>query len=664
MKHNKLLVLLLAFCVAFAMMPMMAFAGEMDIAVTSAPAEKTNDIVILGTSDVHCGIEDGLGYAGIAQVVKDAKATNDYVAVVDAGDAIQGGVVGTLSKGEYIVEIMNAVGYDICVPGNHEFDYGMDQFLNTIVKNNKATYVSCNFMNKEGKTVFDAYKMMTFGDKKVAFVGVCTPQTLVKSTPIYFQDANGNYIYDFLADATGAKLFKQVQATVDEAKKAGADYVVAVAHLGNDADSGVWTSEALVKNTTGIDVVFDGHAHQTFTTVFKNKNGKNIKAIATGTKAANVGKITISKTGVISVENIDTTMVTAKDADTQKVVDAIKAKYETLTKKVVAKTTVDLMISDANNQRLIRSRETNMGDLCADAYKSILGTDIAVVNGGGIIANLLKGDITYGQMIEVQPFGNMACSVKVTGQQILDALEWGYRKVSNDVKDENGGFLQISGITCDINPFITSPCISDENESWAGMIEGAGRKVSNVKINGEAIDPAKEYTIGSTTYMLKSTGDGYTMFGTDKVTVIADEVAIDNQMVIDYIVKKLGGTVGEAYKEAQGRIHMLTAAEAINPVVQKLEIAEYMPTIKVTSSKKSVTLKWNACAAENVKYQVYKSTKSSKGFKRVITTSKTSYKTTKLTKGKTYYFKVIATKTIGEEAYKGHSSKVVKGKIA
>ena len=216
MRNRRVLALVLALLVAFAMMPAMGFADETtDVVIspnpaadTTAPA-KSNDIVILGTSDVHCGIDQNIGYAGLAAYKKALADKYSYVALVDAGDAIQGDTIGTLSKGEYLVDIMNAVGYDVVVPGNHEFDYGMDQFLNVIVPKMKATYVSANFV-KEGKTVFDPYKIMTFGEKKVAFVGICTPETLVKSTPTYFQDKYGNYIYDFCNDTTGEKLYKAV----------------------------------------------------------------------------------------------------------------------------------------------------------------------------------------------------------------------------------------------------------------------------------------------------------------------------------------------------------------------------------------------------------------------------------------------------------------------
>ena len=513
MKNRRVLALVLALLVAFAMMPAMAFADETPTEVISpnptteptTPA-KSNDIVILGTSDVHCGIDQNIGYAGLAAYKKALAETHNYVALVDAGDAIQGDTIGTLSKGEYIVDIMNEVGYDVVTPGNHEFDYGMDQFLNVIVPKMKATYVSANFM-KDDKPVFDTYKMMTFGEKKVAFVGISTPETLVKSTPTYFQDKFGNYIYDFCNDSTGDKLYKAVQTAVDAAKKAGADYVVAVAHLGDDEASAPWTSMDVIKNTKGIDVLMDGHAHSTVVKSVKNKDGKSIKMVATGTKLENIGKIVIAENGTITAEYVGADVAKDKDADITKFVDSIKAKYKELENKVVAKTDVDLIIADQNENRLIRSQETNLGDLCADAYKNVLGADIAFVNGGGIRTSIAKGNITYGQIIAVHPFGNMACVVEATGQQILDALEFGSRNVG---KGENGGFLQVAGLTYNINTYLESTV--EENDKGE-FVKVAGKyRGFDVKVNGETLDLAKTYTLASHNYMLKNGGDGFVMF--------------------------------------------------------------------------------------------------------------------------------------------------------
>ncbi|MBQ4649701.1 MAG: 5'-nucleotidase C-terminal domain-containing protein [Firmicutes bacterium] len=664
MKKRKVLALVIAFVMIFAMMPTMAFAEDVLLIApadgaatdTAAPA-KSNDIVILGTSDVHCGLEENIGYAGLVAYKKALQEEYNYVTLVDAGDAIQGDVVGTLSNGEYLTEVMNEVGYDILVPGNHEFDYGMDQFLNKIVKMSKAPYVAANFVDKDGKPVFDAYKIIEYGETKVAYVGIATPETFVKSTPTYFQDANGNYIYGFSQGDNGKNLYKAVQTAVDAAKGAGADYVIAVAHLGDDATSTPYTSSEVIANTNGIDALMDGHAHQTFTKPVKNKDGKAVQVVATGTKLENIGKIVISEKGVVTVTNVTAAEASAKDADMEAFIKGIKDKYEVLVNQKVATTEVELKThTDDDAIRLVRSQETNLGDLCADAYKEVLGADIAFVNGGGIRAELAKGDITYGDIIAVHPYGNMACVIEATGQEILDALELG---ASACGVGESGGFLQVAGLTYEINPFIKSTVVlNDMNE----FVEVAGaRKVSNVKVGGVDIDPEKVYTLASHNYMLKSGGDGYTMFKGNKV--LQDEVMIDNQVLITYIQKNLSGKVGAQYAQPQGRITVLTADDVISPIVQKLEVAEYECKVKITSSKKNIKLTWNACEAEGVKYQVYRSTKSGSGYKRVKTTDKTSFTTSSgVKKGVKYYFKVRAVKEIDGANYYGHYSNKVNGK--
>lgn len=657
MKNKKVLALALALLVAFAMMPVAGFAGEdaSSTATDTAASAKSNDIVILGTSDVHCGIDQNIGYAGLAAYKKAMEDKYNYVALVDAGDAIQGDTIGTLSKGEYIVDIMNEVGYDVAVPGNHEFDYGMDQFLNVIAKKMKATYVSANFV-KDGKTVFEPYKMMTFGDKKVAFVGITTPETLTASRPTNFQDKDGNYIYDFCNDTAGEKLYKAVQTAVDAAKKDGASYVVAVAHLGDDEASAPWTSMDVLKNTSEIDVLLDGHAHSTLVKSVKNKDGKSIQMVATGTKLENIGKIVIAENGAISAEYVTGEVAKDKDSETAKFIDSIKAKYADLENRVVATSKVDLVATDADGNRIVRYGETNLGDLCADAYRAMTGADIAFANGGGIRVSIPKGDITYGQIIAVHPFGNMISVVEATGQQILDALELGSKDVG---AGENGGFLQVSGITYTINSMIESSVEVNENGEFV-KVAGAYR-VSDVKVGGEDLQLDKTYSLASNNYLLASGGDGYVMFKESKV--LQDEVILDNQALINYIQDNLGGVVGDQYERIQGRIKILSN-DLLTELSEKLAVAEYECKVSAKSKTKAVKLSWNACAADGVKYQIYKSTKATKGFKKVITTSKATYTAKKLTKGKTYYFKVRAIKTISGRTYYGHWSTVVAKKAA
>ena len=548
---KKLLALLLTFALALAFVPAALAEGEVE----------AGDIVILYTNDVHCSVDQkvntNMGYAGVAAYKEDMKAITSNVALVDCGDAIQGAAIGTLSKGRYLVDIMNASGYDYAVYGNHEFDYGMSR-IQELTAEASFKYLSCNFKDIKSdpaKTVLDAYAIRDFGGKKVAFVGISTPESITKSTPAYFQDENGNYIYGFCSGGNGQELYDAVQAAVNAAKAEGVDYVVAIAHLGIDTQSSPWTSREVIANTTGIDVVLDGHSHSTIAgETVKNKNNEDVILSSTGDKLRNLGRLVIKADGTMTTSLIAAADYTKQDLAMDAYITEIKTQYEHLLNKVVAKTDVALTVKDpATGKRMVRNQETNLGDLCADAYRTLLDADIAFVNGGGIRADIPAGDITYDQIIAVHPFGNMACSIEVTGQQILDALELGCASTPG----ESGGFLQVSGLTYEIHTYIPSGVQLDENKVFQG-VEGE-RRVKNVKVGGAPIDVNKTYVLASHNYMLKDGGDGFSMFKGAKV--LRDEVMIDNQVLINYIVDVLGGTVGEEYADpyGQGRITIIEA---------------------------------------------------------------------------------------------------------
>jgi len=532
-----------------------------------ATAPETDKIVILHTNDVHCGIDQAkeddkvtsIGYAGVAayKAEMEAQYGKDNVTLVDAGDAIQGEAIGSLTKGSAIVEIMNKVGYDLAIPGNHEFDYGMDNFLSLAKDKAEYTYICSNFTDLDGKAVFDAYKVLTYGEVKVAYVGIDTPETFVKSTPTYFQNDKGEYIYSFQQGNNGKDLYAAVQKAVDAAKAEGANYVVAVGHLGDNGSTEEWKAQTVIANTTGIDLFIDGHSHEEIEKTVANKDGKDVVWAQTGTKLANIGKVVIdTKTGEITHE-----LVSGYDKQDEAVAAFVKEKndaFEAELKKVVAKSEVNLTTKDAAGNRLVRNGETNLGDLCADAYRVMLGADVAFVNGGGVRADIAAGDVTYEDIINVHPFGNEACMVETTGQDILDALEMGAR----NYPEENGGFLQVSGLTYTIDESVPSSVVLNDEKEFV-KVDGAYR-VTDVKVNGEPLDVAKTYTLASHNYMLKSGGDGFVMFKGDKL--LKDGVMIDNAVLINYIVDELKGTVtAEKYGQSAGRITIKKAYSDVAP---------------------------------------------------------------------------------------------------
>ncbi|MBM6938963.1 5'-nucleotidase C-terminal domain-containing protein [Pseudoflavonifractor phocaeensis] len=548
---------------------LLAAAMTVGLSVPALAAEEDGKIVILHTNDVHCGIDQAaddsgavtnLGYATVAAYKDKMEQTYgaENVTLVDAGDAIQGGPIGTLSKGSYIVDIMNQVGYDLAIPGNHEFDYGMDNFLTLAKEQAQYTYLCANLTDLEGNPVLDAYKLVEYGDVTVGYVGIDTPESFTKSTPTYFQDAEGNYIYSFAQGNEGKDLYDAVQNAVDAAAKAGADYVVAIGHLGNEGSTDVWTSKSVIANTTGIDVFIDGHSHESYEETVKNADGEDVYLAQTGTKLASIGQVVIdTATGDITCSLVSD--FTEADAETADFIAKINDEFADVLQKVVAKTDVALTTLDpVTGERAVRSAETNLGDLCADAYRAMLGADIAFVNGGGIRADIAAGDITYEAIINVHPFGNEACLVETTGQDILDALEMGARLCP----EENGGFLQVSGLTYTIDTTIPSSVVLNDESEFV-KVDGAYR-VKDVMVGGEPLDLNKTYTLASHNYMLKSGGDGFVMFKDD--TLLQDSVMIDNAVLINYIVDKLDGVVGEAYANptGDGRITVVTEAASGN----------------------------------------------------------------------------------------------------
>jgi 2',3'-cyclic-nucleotide 2'-phosphodiesterase (5'-nucleotidase family) len=581
------------------------------LSITSFAADK--DIVILYTNDVHCGVDENIGYAGLALYKKEMLAQTPYVTLVDGGDAIQGAPIGTLSDGGYLIDIMNKVGYDFAVPGNHEFDYGMPRFLELAGKLNSG-YYSSNFMDlRTGTAVFAPYKMFTYGNTKVAFVGATTPESFTKSTPTYFQDENGTYIYGFCEDESGKKLYTQIQTSVDQAKAEGAEIVVLVGHLGENGTTDQWTSDQVIKNTTGINAVIDGHSHEVYNKYVKNKDGKDVLLNQTGTKLINIGKLTIKTDGTMigemvtkvpegvvastytvkkgdtlsriakkelgsydryreiynanrgAIKNPDVLTVGSQlvipakayvtadgkaiDYDTDRYIKAIQSQYNETLKTVIGHTDTELTVNDpATGNRAVRNGETNLGDLCADAYRFVLGADIGLSNGGGVRASIKAGNITYNDTLTVFPFGNMGCVAEVKGQQIKDALEM----ASKNYPKESGGFLQVSGITYTINSKVPTNVQVDEKGNFL-KVNGAYR-VTDIMVGGAPLDVNKTYTVASHNYMLKSGGDGLTMFKGSKV--IRDEVITDVDLLSSYIRNQLGGNVGNDYTNplGQGRI--------------------------------------------------------------------------------------------------------------
>lgn len=523
--------------------------------VETKKATLSKNLTLLVTSDIHAGVEDNWTLAGVVEKRKEYEAKGDYTLLIDNGDLLQGGLLSSVSKGADLMDIANEAGFDIMTIGNHEFDYGMDQFM-TNAKMLKNPYISCNF-NKNGELIFKPYVIKEFDGVKFAFIGISTPETLTTSKPKYFQDENGNFIYNFFQGNNGETLYAKIQETIDKAKAEGADYIIAVAHIGNKETSSPYKYTDIISHTSGFNVFLDGHSHDTDQVNMKDKDGNNVFRMGVGTKLSCIGIVTFTPAKTIEHELLtfekpsnETEAIKYKN-NVSELIEQKNSKISNAGLKVIGTTSFPLYIYDPETKdsagkpiRIVRRMETNLGDLVSDAFKNKTGADCAFINGGSLRVNIESGDINVSNVIDVLPFGNSLTLLEVTGQQIIDAMEWGCHVTPK----ESGGFPHVSSITFDLDTSVADPCIKDDSGMCIG-IEGA-RRVSNLKINGEPVDPTKKYKLSTLSYTAFNNGDGYTAF--NGCTILEENVAEDYTVIVDFIKNNLNGSIPDTYKNPYG----------------------------------------------------------------------------------------------------------------
>ena len=475
-------------------------------------------------NDVHCGVNENIGYDGFVLYRDELSEKCPNIITVDVGDHVQGGTLGSISDGTAIINIMNKIGFDVAILGNHEFDYGIEQ-LSKLGENITSKYVSANFCYKKNKTsIYNPYKIIEKGGKKIAFIGVLTPLTFSKTYLSTLKDSNGDAIYDFLTDNNTQELYDRVQEIVNKVRnEEGADYVILLTHIGMDVEQ--YTSNELLSKISNVDAVLDGHTHLIYNTTSKDKNNKDIYISQTGTKLQSIGKLVIKKDGTITSENIrkvpepsNTTgainVTRGKNdvwvnKDMNNYINDLFSQYEEQLNELYGYSEYELKIrpegSTDSHSIYCRSRECTVGNLLADAFKSAGHSDIGFINGGGVRSDLNKGNLTRSQIMTVAPFFNNLIVKEVPGQCILDALEFGVSKHPS----ASGGFPQVSGISFDIDTSLNSTVETDSQGVFQNIT--GKRKVSNVKINGVDIDPNKNYTMSMSDY-IGNGGDGYSMF--------------------------------------------------------------------------------------------------------------------------------------------------------
>ncbi len=568
MKRKLALLLVLVLCLTMAVP---VFAEETDSSeeplpldtILIAPAPVAPVATILYTNDIHSYINGDVRYSAIAGY----RDTLDNVLLVDAGDHIQGNVFGALDQGASVQKLMAAAGYDVATMGNHEFDYGMERAMQ-VIKEGEVPYVSCNFCYEEngaaGENVLDSYKVFEVNGLKIAVIGISTPETFTSSTPKFFQDDEGNFIYSFARGNDGADLYAAVQKAIDDASEE-ADVIIALGHLGVSQSSKPWTSEDVIANTTGLDAFIDGHSHHTVPMrEVADKNGDTVILTQTGSYFAGIGQLNILDDGTITSEVITSEALAAVEpnAEVKELEDAWIAEVEAQLGTVIGSFTDVMANYTREGERLVRKQETNTGDFCADALYYLfdsmeLDVDIAVMNGGGIRNTVSMGDITYMTCKEIHTFGNVACLQTVTGQQILDALEWGARFVGTG--RETGSFLHVSGLKYTVDTAIESTVQMDESGVWAGGPTGEYR-VKDVMVRSretgeyEALELTAQYNLAGYNYTLCNLGDGCAMFA-GAVNVL-DYVMTDDMVLANYVQSFENGVV-TGYAQPQGRITIL-----------------------------------------------------------------------------------------------------------
>jgi len=510
--------------------------------------------VILHTNDVHVAFEDNIGYDGLALYKKELEAAYDHVLLIDAGDAIQGAPIGAISKGAEVIRMMNRLGYDLAVPGNHEFDFGFE-VLDACAEALDCGYTCANFCVTGGEPVFQPWRILEAGDLKIGFVGAVTPDVFTKSTIKDILNEAGEPMYDFLTDGTGERLYAGLQKAIDEARQAGADYVILVSHLGsNDVVTERFRCDVVVGKLTGLDMVIDGHSHETFNRTVTDKDHRQIPIAQTGMNLKAIGQVKIYRDGRLEGTLIDSVpepadipfeKVTRRsvercvDPKMKTFLDEIVAAYAPVMDRKVGEVSYDMTVTDHC------TKENGLCDFVTDAFRAVGGTQTAIINAGAVRNSMAAGTITYNDVLGLLPYSNDVITVRVSGQMLLDALEFGVSRLPAVF----GGFPQVSGITFHVNQDRQSSVVVDEKGQFVSV--AGDYRVSDVMIGQEPLDPKAEYTVTGTSFLLNG-GDGYTMF--KEADILTVTMLPDNEVVIKYIEEYLDGIIPEDYRGAQGRI--------------------------------------------------------------------------------------------------------------
>lgn len=537
MKHRRRIVSILLM-LALVILPFQTVAAG---TLPTGQESLAGTTVIMHTNDSHAravpNSDSGyMGFTAVSALKKSYEAAGAQVILLDAGDTLHGLPFANLVKGESIVKIMNLAGYDAMTPGNHDFNYGSST-LKEISKNMNFPLISSNIKNKSDNSDFlEDHIIIEKNGVKYGIFGLSTPETAYKTNP---------------KNVTSIEFTNPVEAAKEEVKELeaeGAQVIIALAHLGLD-ESSEYTSKLVAEKVDGIDLIVDGHSHSVLEA---GLTVGDTLIVSTGDYIQNIGVVMIGSDGAMKADLISASEYTGTDKAVDDKATEYQNEQEKLLSEVVGHTSVYL---DGIREH-VRAGETNLGDFTTDAFRYVTGADIAITNGGGIRASIEIGDISRKDLVTVFPFGNYVVTKKVTGEAILEALELG----ASTYPEPLGGFLQVSGITYTID-----------------ASKPSGKRISDVKVNGVAIDKKAEYLLATNDFIIAG-GDGYTMLADFKVE---NEFGSIEDVLLEYLKEK--GTINQ---ESANRIKIVGLNAEVPEVTETPEVTE-VPEVADTEDESS-----------------------------------------------------------------------------
>lgn len=479
-------------------------ANDVLVAPINAQPEKVT-VNIVHTNDMHGNFSGDGQFLNFASWYKEFKAANPNTILVDAGDSSQGTAVVGSTKGALAVDLMNYLGYDYVTLGNHEFDYGKE-VVKTNIANWNARVLAANVKDRAtGKYLADKWRIKTIDGVRIGFFGVVNTDY-------------ANKVADFGKDYIVEDPVKVANQIVKEMKAVGVDAIICIAHVGT-SDEGYDTAQELSQKVNGLTAIIDGHSHTNCpSAACFVENGKAMISSNAGNMGSGVHYLTLTIDKTNKTVTTTSTPVTtnvlktyAKDAGASAIYNKVYDEFKPYLEEVIGEATVELRAARIAPLDSVRSSESNLANLVADAYRTAANTDISVINGGNVRKTLPAGNITRGMILEVQPFSNAIVVTELTGAQVKEMLEFSLSKYPA----ENGGFLHVSGATIKFDS--TKPVNS---------------RIVELKIGGEDVVDTKKYSVALPDF-IRNGGDGYTMLaGSPEVRSLP---RIDAELVMDYI---------------------------------------------------------------------------------------------------------------------------------